>query len=320
MLAALGGCASLSPEHERGLAEVRELADAIARAYDAPAIPVMVGASTPGLAGTYRRGLFTVDTSVLDSPYRDAVVAHEMAHYLLGHDDESLRVEDAERNELDANAKVVEIFTRVRDWSEEQGIRAMYAPLLSFQRAVEQGAMVSRGHRPPCEEIADLLERFPRHAAWTGALECAPPAIAAGAAIQEHVRSYRSVGQAPVDLEPLLYAYVTDGVRGNGGRRLERSEFFVDGDRKVMLRLIFRNDRRKHRVESQWLDPRGVLRRTIAHELDLSTADEEQGTGISHGGDMCDVWLYPGRWTIRLSVNGRSSGTYFFDLRPGAGQ
>src|SRR4029450_717785 len=60
VLAALGGCASLSPEHQRGLAEVRELADAIARAYDAPTIPVMVGASTPGLAGTDRRGLFPV--------------------------------------------------------------------------------------------------------------------------------------------------------------------------------------------------------------------------------------------------------------------
>src|SRR4029453_13733985 len=51
----------------------------------APPTPGVVGAGGPrGLAGTYRRGLFTVDTSVLDSPYRDAVVAHEMAHSLLG--------------------------------------------------------------------------------------------------------------------------------------------------------------------------------------------------------------------------------------------
>src|SRR4029453_13705360 len=163
----------------------------------AGATPGVSGAgSTPGLAGTYRRGLFTVDTSVLDSPYRDAVVAHEMAHYLLGHDDESLPVQDAERTELAANAKVVEILMRVRGWSEEQGIRAMYAPLLSFQRAVEQGTIVSRGHRSPCEEIAALLGRFPRHAARRGAPACAPPAIAAGAAIQEHVRSYASGGQA----------------------------------------------------------------------------------------------------------------------------
>src|SRR4029450_8452072 len=68
VLAALGACASLSPEHKRGRAEVRELADAIARAYDAPTIPVMVGASTPGLAGTYPRGLFTLGAPLSGAP------------------------------------------------------------------------------------------------------------------------------------------------------------------------------------------------------------------------------------------------------------
>jgi len=41
-------------------------------------------------------------------------------------------------------------------------------------RARDSGA---RGHRPPCEEIADLLARFPAHRSWTAALECAGPSL-----------------------------------------------------------------------------------------------------------------------------------------------
>jgi hypothetical protein len=32
---------------------------------------------------------------------------------------------------------------------------------------VANRTVIPFGHRPPCEEIADLLDRFPQHATWT---------------------------------------------------------------------------------------------------------------------------------------------------------
>ena len=36
------------------------------------------------------------------------------------------------------------------------------------------------GHRPPCDEIADLLGRYPQQRVWTAGLECAPRRPAVG--------------------------------------------------------------------------------------------------------------------------------------------
>lgn len=317
-LAILAGCASAPPEHEQGVQQIRDFAEAIARAYGVPRIPVLVGPSTFG--GFYRGGFFTVNASLLDSPHRDAVVAHEMAHYLLGHDNEPLRVQEAEQLELDSNAKGVEIFVRARGWSEEQGIRAMYGVLLSIHRAVERGAFVFPGHLPPCQEIADLLGRFPRHAPWTGALECAPPAITTRVALPVRTKTYEFPGRLLPDLEPLLYAYITDSRPSQaGGRFRERTEFFVDGDRTLMLGVVLKNDGRKHRLQSSWSDSKGVLRRTVESFIDLSTK-EGYSTWTAHGDDISSIWLYPGRWTVRLRWNRIDAGAYDFDLVPGAGQ
>ncbi|MGH7672218.1 MAG: hypothetical protein ACREMC_04920, partial [Gemmatimonadales bacterium] len=46
------------------------------------------------------------------------------------------------------------------------------------------------GHRPPCDEIADLLGRFPRQRGWTASLECA--------------RARARVRARPLDQEPML--------------------------------------------------------------------------------------------------------------------
>ena len=56
---------------------------------------------------------------------------------------------------------------------EGKALRLVYEHLLGFHRLVaQQRTVVPWGHRLPCEEIADLLSRFPRQRAWTAALEC----------------------------------------------------------------------------------------------------------------------------------------------------
>jgi len=130
------------------------------------------------------------DTTLQAMTHReiDFVFGHELGHYVLGHEaalsgSSSLELgREQELRELDANAKAVEILTRAGR-TEEAALRLVYDHLLSFQRAMRGGSVVLPwGHRPPCDEIRDLLERFPAHAVGTASLECAPAVLDANAA------------------------------------------------------------------------------------------------------------------------------------------
>lgn len=327
-LALTAGCASVPPEHDRHVSEIRAFADAIADTYRVSRIPVLVGTSVSNEGGHYTRGLFTVSTSMLASPHRDKVVAHELAHYLLGHEYPVLRREERYQRELDANAKAVEIFSRVKGWSEEQAIRAVYGHLLAAWRSVQRGTPVATGHLPPCDEIGDLLGRFPHHAAWTGALECAPAPIAARAALPARTRTYSAPVRVEGNSETLLYAYFVDqavprGVSFGPGREgnlpRARSEFYVDGDRSLLLLLIVQNAKPGLRLRSRWLDPQNVERRTVNQVLTLTT-NPGQWAWATHGSGLSDVWLYPGRWSVSVSVDDVESSVPTFELVPGAGQ
>jgi hypothetical protein len=183
----LGGCAALTPPQRQSLAEVRALAEATARVYGRPPIHLFVSHAPDAPPGSYRRGFFSVSTQVLASTFRDAIVAHELAHYVLGHEEAlrgatSVELErDYQQRELDANAKGVEILMRVAGMSEARALRTMYSYLLGVQWALERSPHLNlRGHKPPCEEIADLLSRFPAQHAWTASLVCAPPSFGLG--------------------------------------------------------------------------------------------------------------------------------------------
>ena len=156
------GCVSLTPVQQRGAEAVRAMADETARVYRVRRIWVLVGDHVEGVGGTYRGG-----------------IAHELAHYLLDHDRPlagTLSLDwqrEQEQRELDANAKAVEILIRVRGFSEEQALRTIFDHLATFHRlVVEQRTVIPWGHRPPCEEIADLLRRFPSYRAWSRGLAC----------------------------------------------------------------------------------------------------------------------------------------------------
>ena len=87
-------------------------------------------------------------------------MAHELAHYILGHDmpvagasmGEFQRAQ--ELRELDANAKAVEILMRVKGMTEREAVQMIVAHLTGAQRAEDRGGTRARGHRAPTEEIA----------------------------------------------------------------------------------------------------------------------------------------------------------------------
>lgn len=188
MVAALAaGCSTLTPAQDRSLDEVRAFANATAQRYGLAPIHVLVSHNPESPVGVYRRGFFAVNRLVLGSEFRDAIVAHELAHYVLGHDAPltgpagEARRREREQRELEANAKSVEILSGVKQMPEEQALRQVYGYLLNVHRRLLRAPGEDLlGHRPPCDEIADLLGRFPRQRSWTARLECAPTRAGVG--------------------------------------------------------------------------------------------------------------------------------------------
>jgi len=179
LLLALAGCASLTPAQERSAAEVRALARETARVYGLPDIRLLVTHNPDDPPGSFRRGYFAVSAVTLTSSFRDAIVAHELGHYVLGHEDplrpgsDGEQAREYEQRELDANAKAVEILVRADRMDEGRALRTMYDYLAGVRWARDRyPRMDLRGHRTPCEEIDDLLGRFPAQRGWTAELGC----------------------------------------------------------------------------------------------------------------------------------------------------
>lgn len=322
------GCVSLTPAQQRGADQVRALADATARVYGVPRIAVVVGDNVDGVGGTYRRGLFTITTSMLTSRHRDSIVAHELAHYLLDHDRPhrgTLALEwqrEQELRELEANAKAVEILTRVRRLPEEQALSLVYDHLLSFNRLVsERRTVIPWGHRPPCAEIADLLGRYPRHAAWSGRLECAPGTARAAA------RPAPSPPAAPetAPTGPLIHSYFTSRPLSAGtevpssappAMPRQQHEFDRSRDTHVTLFLAVRGADHPRTVVSRWLDANGVERRVVTRRLEPRPGEAGGPAWVSHTVPMWELRPYPGRWQARVFVDGEAAGEYVFELVP----
>ena len=187
MVVLAAACSTLTPAQDRSLDEVRAFADETARRYGLEPIHVLVSHNPDSPVGSYRRGFFAVNQLVLGSEFRDAIVAHELAHYVLGHDaplagaTHDARRREVEQRELDANARAVEILAWVRQVPEDQALRMVYSYLLNVHRRLQRSPGEDLlGHRPPCDEIVDLLGRYPRQLEWTAGLECAPPRPAVG--------------------------------------------------------------------------------------------------------------------------------------------
>ena len=166
---------ALTPAQEAGLAEITTFVEATARAYKVqpPAIMVADHAWDATAGAIYRRGVIIFTSGVLTSASRDQVAAHELAHYLLRHDQPSSRT--SEEQEHQANIEAVQILQVGKGLSEEEAVRQVVTALERAHRAVKAGAVITRGHAHPCEEIRAVLAAYPAQRGWSAALECAPP-------------------------------------------------------------------------------------------------------------------------------------------------
>jgi hypothetical protein len=325
---ALAGCVSLTPAQQRAADDVRAMADETARAYGVPRIALLVGEHVEGAGGSYRRGLFTISPAALTSARRDSIVAHELAHYLLGHDrplSGTLRMDwqrEQEQREMAANVKAVEILVRVRRMREEQALSLIYDHLLSFNRLLEEkGSVIPWGHRPPCDEIRDLLTRFPAHQPWTDGLECSP-APARVAAAPPAPSDPLLGGRDAVSSGLIVPPYFTDRapapgsvLRASDVGSLPRAFRAFDRSRdwQVTLFVGVRPSGGPARVVSRWYDEQGVERRAVTRVVE-PPSEAGAWLGHSHTVPMWELRPYPGRWTAKVWVDEAPVGEHVFDL------
>ncbi len=166
----LAGCVSLTPAQQDKVAEMQRFADQATAMYGKPSLRITIQATTNlNIGALYRQGNIFVNVRMLDSPSLTKLVAHELGHYILGHDGfVSQAVTQAEwtrgqqQKELDANAKAIEILMRVKGLTETEAVRVVTDALRRSQAVYERaGTAWTPGHLPPSEELADVLRRYP---------------------------------------------------------------------------------------------------------------------------------------------------------------
>lgn len=153
--------AALTPEQDAGLREIREMIRGTVRVYGLSSTVDVVVASWVGstslaalaeAGAVYGDGRLYLAPALLGSRHRDALVAVGLGFYLVNRPSRARDLPEFERERqqrlLDANAKAVEVLTRVKGWPEQASVQAVSEWL--------------RGQRRDAE-VRELLDRFPQH-------------------------------------------------------------------------------------------------------------------------------------------------------------
>jgi len=164
----VAGCATLAPPRatDPKLQPWQDFADATAKTYGkwyAPRVEYALP-NSPYEGARWSLGTIYVRAELLDLPTMPLLFAHELGHYVLEHRG------GGPQAEMDAQA--VEILVRVRQVDELQALTAFHLYLLAVHRSQARRGLVP-GHASACEEIADLVRRYPRHDDVTRTWECA---------------------------------------------------------------------------------------------------------------------------------------------------
>jgi hypothetical protein len=179
--------APLSAEEDASLGEIRDFARAAARRYrmvaplEVAVAPWVGSGSLPQYASTsavYASGYLYVHRRVLRASNRDLVIAKAIAHEMLRAPTQATTLAERERERgaltLHSNARAVDILVEVKGVPEEAAVDQMYAWLLAMHRAAGPGGRPPpSGSVTPCDQIVDLLQRYPAVKERYAGRECA---------------------------------------------------------------------------------------------------------------------------------------------------
>jgi hypothetical protein len=177
----------LSAEEEASLQEIREFVQATAQRYrmvaplEVSVAPWVGTGSLPQYASApavYTRGTLYLNRRLLRASNRDLVIAKSLAYEMLRAPSRATTLAERERERaqlsLDGNARAVDILVQVKGLSEEAAVEEVYAWLLGIYRAAGAGTRPSRPESIACDEIADLLRRYPALKERYLGRDCAP--------------------------------------------------------------------------------------------------------------------------------------------------
>src|SRR5262245_50306375 len=110
----LGACVSLTPQQRAKFDEIQSLADRTTRIYNLPGVRISIQPATNlNIGAMYRQGNIFVNASRCSTrpPGLTKLIAHELGHYVLGHEPAASVSSQAEwqraqqQRELDANGQ-----------------------------------------------------------------------------------------------------------------------------------------------------------------------------------------------------------------------
>jgi hypothetical protein len=118
-----------------------------------------------GLGDLGRPGRIMINRAVVsDELIAQAVLSHELAHFVLGHGDG--RCHDRQHEcEVEAHVTSVELLMTGWDLDYSDAVRLQYAYLKSVVLAVRREETTSPGPRDPCRELEEFAARFKTSAA-----------------------------------------------------------------------------------------------------------------------------------------------------------
>jgi hypothetical protein len=183
----LTGCAAsttsapLTTNQRAIAAAAQRLADRIAEVYRVSPVNVLLGPLAPGQGALiHRNGIMTLSPEILDfpEPIRDAYLAHEMGHWILGHvTDPAVAVSEQQQREIDADIKAVEILMRSKSMPATRAFAAVYAQQMASKQTLDEGKTVPLASHPdPCRKMAALLAAYPAEQAFVDRLKQNPKA------------------------------------------------------------------------------------------------------------------------------------------------
>jgi Zn-dependent peptidase ImmA (M78 family) len=83
----LAGCVSLTPQQRVKVDEIQSFADRTTAIYGLPGVRISIQSATNlNIGAMYRQGNVFVNVRMLDSPNLTKLIAHELGHYVLGHE------------------------------------------------------------------------------------------------------------------------------------------------------------------------------------------------------------------------------------------
>ena len=144
----LSGCATvfLAPSQKAHFQKASAFVDRAQSLYRTAPIFLAVGDACRRAAACFSGRTIMLSWELLNQPALDSVLAHELAHVILGH------TGAVPQQELDANFLAVELLERVGDYSRPAAITAVFNYLAS-------ASVITPGHLTSCAERADLARR-----------------------------------------------------------------------------------------------------------------------------------------------------------------